>query len=110
VIEAAGSARGLETAVALSARHARILVYGVARPDDRAAIPPYEIYAKELTILGSALNPFTHARAVELLGDMRFDQLERTVYPLEEYAAAFDAQLGRRSIKVVIAPNGPAVR
>jgi L-iditol 2-dehydrogenase len=105
VIEAAGSARGLETAVALSARHARILVYGVARPDDRAAIPPYDIYAKELTILGSALNPFTHSRAVELLGEIRFEELERSVYPLEDYAAAFDAQLDRRSIKVVIAPN-----
>jgi threonine dehydrogenase-like Zn-dependent dehydrogenase len=105
VIEAAGSAQGLETAVALSARHGRILVYGVARPDDRAAIPPYEVYAKELTILGSALNPFTHARAVELLGDVRFDQLERAIYPLADYAAAFDAQQGRRSMKVVIAPN-----
>jgi threonine dehydrogenase-like Zn-dependent dehydrogenase len=105
VIEAAGSSSGLETAVALAARHARILVYGVARPDDRAAIPPYDIYAKELTILGSALNPFTHGRAVELLSEMRFDELERSVFPLEDYAAAFDAQLDRRSIKVVIAPN-----
>lgn len=107
VIEAAGSASGLETAVALSARHARILVYGVARPQDRAAIPPYEIYAKELTILGSALNPFTHSRAVELLGEMRFDELERSVYALKDYRAAFDAQQDRRSIKVIIAP-GPA--
>jgi threonine dehydrogenase-like Zn-dependent dehydrogenase len=105
VIEAAGSARGLETAVGLAARHARILVYGVARPDDRAAIPPYEIYAKELTILGSALNPFTQGRAVELLTEIRFEELERSVFPLGDYAAAFEAQLGRRSIKVVIAPN-----
>ena len=108
VIEAAGSARGLETAIALSARHARILVYGVARPEDRAAIPPFEIYAKELTILGSALNPFTHARAVELLGELRFDALDRGVFSLDDYAAAFDAQQDRRSIKVVIAPNDPA--
>jgi L-iditol 2-dehydrogenase len=107
VIEAAGSAQGLETAVALSARHARILIYGVAHPDDRAAIPPYEIYAKELTILGSALNPFTHARAVELLDEMRFDALDRGVYPIDEYAAAFDAQLDRTATKIVITPNDP---
>jgi L-iditol 2-dehydrogenase len=110
VIEAAGSAKGLETAVALSARHARILVYGVARPDDRAAIPPYDIYAKELTILGSALNPFTHSRAVELLSEVRFEHLDRSVFALEDYAAAFDAQLGRRAIKVVIAPDPSAAR
>ena len=46
VIEAAGSADGLETAVALSARHGRILLYGVARPTDRASVPPYDIYAE----------------------------------------------------------------
>ena len=108
VIEAAGSASGLETAIALSARHARILIYGVARPEDRAAIPPFEIYAKELTILGSALNPFTHGRAVELLGEIRFDELDRGVFPLADYAAGFDAQRDRRSIKVVIAPTDPA--
>jgi threonine dehydrogenase-like Zn-dependent dehydrogenase len=108
VIESAGSAGGLETAIALSARHARILVYGVARPDDRAAISPYEIYARELTILGSALNPFTHGRAVELLGEIRFDELDRSIFPLDAYAAAFAAQQDRRSIKVVIAPNDPA--
>jgi L-iditol 2-dehydrogenase len=108
VIEAAGSAAGLETAIALSARHARILIYGVARPDDRAAVPPYEIYAKELTILGTALNPFTHARAVELLGDVRFGALDRAIYPIDDYATAFAAQHDRRSIKIVITPTDPA--
>ena len=77
VIEAAGSADGLETAVALSARHGRILLYGVARPTDRASVPPYDIYAKELTIIGTALNPFTHLRAVEMLSAIRFDALDR---------------------------------
>jgi L-iditol 2-dehydrogenase len=110
VIEAAGSASGLEIAIALSARHARILIYGVARPEDRAVIPPYEIYAKELTILGSALNPFTHLRAIELLREMRFDELDRDVYPLADYSAAFEAQRDRRSIKILIAPNAPAAR
>lgn len=110
VIEAAGSATGLETAMALSARHARILVYGVARPGDRASVSPYDIYAKELTILGSALNPFTHLRAVELLPEIRFGALERAVYPIADYAAAFDAQQARGAIKIVIAPNDPAIR
>ncbi len=108
IIEAAGSATGLETAIALAARRARILVYGVARPDDRAAISPFAVYAKELTVLGSALNPFTHLRAVELLSEIRFDALERGVFALTDYADAFAAQQERRSIKVLVAPNGPS--
>jgi hypothetical protein len=35
--------------------------------------------------------------------------LDRGIYPLVDYAAAFDAQRDRRSIKIVIAPNAPAV-
>jgi threonine dehydrogenase-like Zn-dependent dehydrogenase len=110
VIEAAGSADGLETAVALSARHGRILLYGVARPTDRASVPPYDIYAKELTIIGTALNPFTHLRAVEMLSAIRFDALDRRTYPLADYAAAFAGQRDRTSIKTIIAANDPSTR
>ena len=108
VIEASGSATGLETAVSLAARHGRILVYGVARPEDRAAIPPFEVYAKELTIIGTALNPYTHLRAVELLSEIRFDALDRGVFPLANYAEAFAAQRERRATKIIVAPNDPA--
>jgi threonine dehydrogenase-like Zn-dependent dehydrogenase len=108
VIEASGSPAGLETAVAVAARGGRILVYGVARPDERAAISPYDVYAKELTILGTALNPFTHLRAIELLREIRFDELARDVFPLADYAAAFDSQRDRSSIKVVIGTAGTA--
>src|SRR3954447_1680688 len=110
VIEAAGSAEGLETAVALSARPGRILLYGVARPTDRASVPPYDIYAKELTIIGTALNPFTHLRAVEMLSAIRFNALDRRRYPLADYAAAFAGQQDRTSIKTIIAPNDPSTR
>ena len=105
VIEAAGSSQGLETAIAVAARGGRILVYGVARPQDRAAIPPFEVYQKELTILGTALNPMTHLRAVGLLSEIRLDALDPGVFPLADYAAAFQAQTDRRALKVVVTPN-----
>ena len=47
-----------------------ILVYGVAHPDAVVGVRPNDIYARELTILGAALNPYTHARAVELVGEL----------------------------------------
>jgi len=105
VIEAAGTTAGLETAVALSARRARLLVYGVARPGETAAIPPYDVYAKELTILGTALNPFTHLRAVGLLSQLPLHVIKPGVFPLAAYAEAFAAQHERRFMKVVIAPQ-----
>ena len=82
-----------------------MLVYGVARPGDMAAIAPYEVYARELTILGTALNPYTHLRAVAFLPSLPLGLIERAVFPLAEFAEAFTAQQERRFMKVVIAPQ-----
>jgi 2-desacetyl-2-hydroxyethyl bacteriochlorophyllide A dehydrogenase len=103
-IEASGSPAALEAAVTVSARRGRILVYGVARPGEMAAIPPQQVYAKELTILGSALNPYTHLRAIGLLRDLRLDRLSIGVFALERFAEAFEAQRDRASSKIVLAP------
>ena len=74
VIEASGRPEGLADALELTARAARVLVYGVARPGEMTAVQPQQVYAKELTILGAALNPFTHGRAVELLGELPLER------------------------------------
>ncbi|HKZ90558.1 MAG TPA: alcohol dehydrogenase catalytic domain-containing protein [Candidatus Limnocylindrales bacterium] len=104
-IESSGSPGGLTEALALSARGARILVYGVARPQDEISLRPQQVYAKELTILGSAINPFTHARAIELLGELRLDVLRPATYSLESFSTAFDAQRRRDHLKVVLTPQ-----
>lgn len=105
VIEASGRSQGLESGVALAARRARIMVYGVARPDDMAAISSYVVYARELTILGTALNPFTHLRAVAMLRELPLGVIQPGVFALAEYQAAFRAQEEREFLKVVIAPQ-----
>ena len=104
-IESSGTPGGLADAVAMTARGARVLVYGVARPQDEISLRPQQVYAKELTILGSAINPYTHARAIELLGELRLDVLRPATYPLESFAAAFDAQRRRDHLKVVLTPQ-----
>ncbi|MBX3030613.1 MAG: alcohol dehydrogenase catalytic domain-containing protein [Chloroflexi bacterium] len=106
LIEAAGSPTGLATAIDLAARHARILVYGVAHPDAVTPVRANDIYARELTILGAALNPYTHARAVELVGHLGLERLAPGRYPLPAVEDAFAAQRERRHLKVVIMPNG----
>jgi len=105
LIEAAGSPDGLGVAIGLAARHARILVYGVAHPDAVVGVRPNDIYARELTILGAALNPYTHARAVAMVGELGLERLEPGRYALGDFAEAFEAQRLRRHLKVVITPN-----
>ncbi|MCP3785418.1 zinc-binding dehydrogenase [Micromonospora sp. A3M-1-15] len=52
VIDAVGSGRILESAITVSSRGGRILVFGVARPDDEARVRPNDIFARELTLVG----------------------------------------------------------
>jgi L-iditol 2-dehydrogenase len=106
IVEAVGSPRVLESAIPLAARQGTILVFGVANPGETAAIKPQEVYAKELTILGTAINPYTHHRAVELLPALGLERLGIACYPLEAHAEAFAAQKQRAAGKVQFAPQG----
>jgi threonine dehydrogenase-like Zn-dependent dehydrogenase len=100
------SPRVLESAIPLAARQGTILVFGVANPGETAAIKPQEVFAKELTILGTVINPFTHQRAVELLPALNLDRLGIKTYPLEAHAEAFAAHQQRAAGKVQFAPQG----
>jgi threonine dehydrogenase-like Zn-dependent dehydrogenase len=82
LIDAVGSASVLRTCVRLAAPGATVLVFGVAAPDAVLEVRPYELYAKELTLLGTAVNPFTQSRAVALLDRLPLDGLRVTAYPL----------------------------
>lgn len=106
VVEAVGSPRVLESAIPLAARQGTVLVFGVANPGETAAIKPQEVFAKELTILGTVINPYTHHRAVELLPALGLDRLVIKTYPLEEHSEAFAAQRQRAADKVQFAPQG----
>lgn len=105
VVEAVGSPRVLESAIPLAARQGTILVFGVANPDETAAIKPQEVFAKELTILGTVINPFTHHRAVELLPLLGLDRLGIRTFPLQAHAEAFAAHQQRAAGKVQFAPQ-----
>ncbi len=67
VVDAVGSATVLEYALQAVARGGKILVFGVAAADQRARVSPHILYQKELTIVSAYTNPFTMARAVEVV-------------------------------------------
>lgn len=106
VIDAVGSSRTLESAVQLASRGGTIIVFGVAKPDDYASVRPNEIYAKELSILGSALNPFTHRRAANLISELPLDEFKVRFFGMSEIEEALDSQRSGRYDKVFVVPNG----
>ncbi len=106
VIDAVSSRGSFEQAVRMAARGASILIFGVAAPDTIGKLSPFEVYARELTILGSFINPYTHERAIDLLPQMHLEKLRMNRFPLASYQQAFEAQgSSSDSAKVVILPQ-----
>jgi threonine dehydrogenase-like Zn-dependent dehydrogenase len=106
LVDAVGSSRVLSRALTVAARGASLLVFGVASPDDRWEVSPNEVYAKELSILGTALNPFTHRRAAALVNHLGLDQLRLGTFALDQIEEALQAQRDGSFDKVLVLPNG----
>lgn len=104
VIEAVGSAPTFEFALAHVAQGGRILVFGVAPQGVQATVRPFDIFAKELAIIGTVRNPFTHERALSLLPQMPVEELNIQKYTLDEIHSAIDAQRQGFGGKVVVCP------
>lgn len=105
VIDAVGSPRVIESAISIASRGGNILLLGVADPSARMSISPNEIYARELTLLGTALNPYTHRRAANLLPALGLDRMNAGFFALDEFQAALDAQVNGTADKVFIMPQ-----
>ena len=95
IIECSGFPPALEQALAWTKRGATIMIFGCAPPGKSIKICPEEIFRKELTILGSLINPATYSRAVRLaanLGEryLAYDKLGVKVFSIEDYNEAIN--------------------
>ena len=105
-LECAGVVETFEQAVAIAGRGGTVLAFGAPPQGDMARISPFEIFARELRILGSYLNPHTHGRAVELVASGRL-QLERLIthrLGLEEAPGLIAAAPMAGEVKAIIFP------
>lgn len=106
VVDAVGSSATFEQSISLAAHGGKILVFGVAPMTASASVRPFDIYRRELTILGSFINPYTHERAVSLLRRMGLENLCINTYSLVQYTEAFKpVPSSGAASKVQIAPN-----
>jgi L-iditol 2-dehydrogenase len=71
--EAAGVAGTFGEALAVARRGGRVVVVGAAPSSLTVPVSPFDIFARELQVVGSHLNPFTHGRAVALAASGQLD-------------------------------------
>ena len=104
VIECVGRLAATQRAFEAAARGATILLFSVPSPDAIFSLPLFDVFQKELKIIGSLINPDTHQRAVDLLntGRIQTEPLITHRFDISDTQAAIHMQMSSESIKVLI--------
>lgn len=112
VIECVGNISATEQAFEVASRGTRILLFSVPKSGSEYSLSLEDVYQKELTIMGSMINPDTHQRAVNLINSHRLviDKLITHIFPHEKLEEAIKMQMSSESIKVVVGSNGRDTR
>ena len=104
VIECVGHPKTSEQAIDAAARCGRIMLFGVPHPEAVLQTKMHPIFQKELTIMGSFVNPDTQTRAVALIasGQLNLKPLITHRYPVSQLEDAINMQTSAESIKVLV--------
>jgi len=104
VLECVGSTATVKTAIRLGNYGARIIIFGVSPMRATMEISPYEVYRKDLAIMGSFLNPFTFRAAVQLISTakLKFDNFNFAMHSLSEINSAIESHRTGNYLKTFI--------
>ena len=85
----------------------KIVVYGVCGEEDQIKISPYEVFRKELKIIGSFAQTHCYDRALKYLENrkVKVDKLITHRFNLADYEKGLNTVMqGRGNLKVIINP------
>lgn len=104
-IDAAGGSTPLTLALKCLEPGGRLLVFGVAPENDVWSIKPYEIYKRELMIIGSFINPYEMDAALNMLasGAVNVKPIISHVIGLEDLEKVLKREIPN-VIKVLVKP------
>lgn len=105
--EAAGVPGTFRTAIAVTRPAGRVTVVGAAAQGSTVEVEPYVIFARELRVQGSFLNPLTHGRAADLAGRslLTLEPLVTRRVPLDEVPAVLLTAPRPGDIKILAVPR-----
>lgn len=105
VIDATGALEVLQQCPQFARMGGKIVIYGVTHESDQMMISPYEVFHKELSIIGSFAQTHAFDRAIGYLqqGLVDVNGIVTHRYPLDEFQSALDqVDRGRGHVKVII--------
>ncbi len=104
IIECSGNKNSFKTCVDIACKHATIVIFGLAKPDDFVDLNIYELTLKELVIKGSIINLNGMDRAIEYLSNHMIDTkniISKVVTPEEMVEEIYQRQLIKNG-KVIV--------
>ena len=107
VIECVGKPQTAHLSVDLARRGGTVEFFGVCPIGEKIEMEPNQVYFRELTVVGSYVNPHTFSRAVALLhaGKVRIDEFRVDRFPLDGVHEALEYQKEGKTLKSMIEPN-----
>lgn len=107
VVECAGVADTVEMAPRLTRSGGRVVILGVLAAGETVRIEPFDLLFREVQLLSSFINPFTQARAAEMIATGRIDvaALVSRTLPLAEAAEAIRLPARPGEIRAIVCPG-----
>jgi (R,R)-butanediol dehydrogenase/meso-butanediol dehydrogenase/diacetyl reductase len=104
VIDASGNINAAKQCIYLADNRGTILWAAVYGKDVEIGVPPFLMYAKELTITSTFVSPYSFPRALAMLPKLELKSLITDIVPLKDIQKAFELHKAGKSIKILIKP------
>lgn len=103
-LDATGHPAAIGDAISALGPRGRLIQMGVASPTATIALSPYEVFAKEISIIGSNSLAEKYAESAERMVDLQgqLSGLVTATYSLDDYAQALEAAQSPAHIKVQV--------
>ncbi len=106
VIECAGLIGTIKQAIDIAGKSSVVMMFGLTKPDDELSIKPFDVFKKEVVLKASFINPYTQARALNLInaGAVDVSSMVSEIIPLERLAEALSDPKLRATGKLIVKP------
>jgi threonine dehydrogenase-like Zn-dependent dehydrogenase len=101
LIDAAGLLNTISTATQLLENTGRVVIFGVPPEGKKTEIVPYDIYRRELEIIGSFTNPYTNEAALEMLAHINVDPILTNPIKLDDLVEKGLEMMGKPGVMKV---------
>ena len=101
MIDAAGLASTINDSFSLLENTGRVLIFGVPNEKQKTEIVPYQIYKKEIEIIGSYTNPYSNEASIRLLEKLDLSELVTHSITLENIVEQGLNIIGNKGVRKI---------